>query len=270
MSIWSYNETAAQPEDVWQKPNCPFCQQRLELLRSESGATITARIFEQVAVCPACGWWRVEEGIFDEGDVPYAPFVSFALRGAAASLRELDLTDVRTPMEEVRAYLLAKYEARFQVHPRLMEETVASVFGSLGYSVRVTGRSGDDGIDVVLERTGEQIGVQVKRYRKSIEVEQIRSLAGALLLAGLTKGIFVTTSTFQRGALSTADRFVQRGYRIELLDGDGFYSALRLTQREMYSSREQFRAAHASLLQRRALPVVKHDPRMPNPRRQDL
>ncbi|MDF2116379.1 restriction endonuclease [Roseiarcaceae bacterium H3SJ34-1] len=116
------------------------------------------------------------------------------------------------------------------MHPRLFEETVASVFASVGFTTIVTAYSGDGGIDVVLEKNGEEIGVQVKRYKDRISVEQIRSLCGALVLRGLTQGIFVTTSSFQSGAEGTAAKFAKKGYKIDLMDSQRFYDVLRLAQ----------------------------------------
>jgi len=55
--------------------------------------------------------------------------------------------------------------------------TVASVFRDCGFHARVTSYSGDGGIEVILERGDETIGVQVKRYKSAIDAEQIRSLA---------------------------------------------------------------------------------------------
>ena len=92
--------------------------------------------------------------------------------------RNLNLSDLTLPIQEVRDFLTANFESRFTVHPRLFEETVASVFRDLGYEVIVTGYSTDDGIDVILERGGETIGVQVKRWKNSIKVGQIRELVG--------------------------------------------------------------------------------------------
>lgn len=86
----------------------------------------------------------------------------------------------------------------FEAHPKLFEDVVCSVFRDFGWNARVTACSGDDGIDVVLDGESDStVGVQVKRYKKEkkIEAEQIRSLAGALLVNGHTKGIFVTTSS---------------------------------------------------------------------------
>lgn len=90
----------------------------------------------------------------------------------------------------------------------------------------VTSYSNDGGIDAFLMKDDETIGVQVKRYGKQIEVEQIRALAGALVLKGLTKGIFVTTSTFRSGAKKAIGEYKYRGYKIELIDADRFLSML--------------------------------------------
>jgi restriction system protein len=147
-------------------------------------------------------------------------------------LQKLESLDSTVPLEEIRQYLMAKYDARFDVHPRRFEEVVGSVFKDHGFSVTVTAYSGDNGIDAFLERDGLRTGVQVKRYKGSISVDQIRELTGALVLAGVTKGIFVTTSEFQSGAESVATLSGIRGYPIELMDADKFYDALRIAQIE--------------------------------------
>lgn len=160
--------------------------------------------------------------------------------GAAASLKELDLTDISTPIDEVRDYLTARFESRKTMSPRLFEETVGSVFRDLGWEAQVTAYSGDGGIDVFLEKDEETVGVQVKRVRRGIEVGQIISLAGALLLKGLTKGIFVTTSSFQRGVPETVRILERKGYKIELVDAQKLFDALSLAQRKRYQSRRDF------------------------------
>lgn len=142
------------------------------------------------------------------------------------------------PIGDVRDYLAARYDARFQIHPKKFEDVVASVFRDLGYRSRVTAYSGDDGIDVILDDPqGELIGVQVKRYKDNIKVEQIRSLAGALKLNDLTKGIFVTTSSFQAGAERTTRKFRERGLPIQLIDAPRFLEALHIAQRKRYQTR---------------------------------
>jgi restriction system protein len=159
--------------------------------------------------------------------------------GSAGALRLLTSPNLDLPLDELRKYLAAQYESRFAVHPRLFEETVASVFRDLGYRTRVTGYSHDDGIDVVMDGPGDQIiGVQVKRWKNSVTVEQIRAFAGALILGGMTKGMFVTTSGFQSGVPGTAGRFAARGIPIELLNAQRFYDALRVAQINRYQAHQ--------------------------------
>jgi restriction system protein len=107
--------------------------------------------------------------------------------GAAGCLRQLDVSYGEAPIQEVRDFLIGRYNERFKVHPRTFEEVVASVFKDLGYDTMATNYSGDDGIDVFMTKGTEIVGVQVKRYKGAIGVEQIRELAGALLLNDLTK-----------------------------------------------------------------------------------
>jgi hypothetical protein len=114
----------------------------------------------------------------------------------------------------------------------------------VGYDVVVTGYSDDGGIDIILTTSGQEIGVQVKRYRSTIKVDKIRELAGALVLRGMTKGIFVTTSDFQRGGTGVVKQLASRGFAVQLLNADAFYEALRLSQRSIYANVEDFLAQH--------------------------
>ena len=173
---------------------CPFCRLPLSRLHKSDDLECPMQGFiptevwrertEELLLCEICGWWRFEER-FEEAFMR----IESVVRAAAASLREIDLSDISIPTQQVRDYLCARYEKRFDVNPRLFEQTVASVFRDLGYKAQVTGYRNDGGIDVILYKHNKQVGVQVKRYRARIEVEQIRSLAGALILSGITKGI---------------------------------------------------------------------------------
>jgi restriction system protein len=245
MAIWVYKGVSHEPYHVWSGDTCTFCRSRMKLLHEQADDISTIKTYgsydKRVFVCPVCGWWKADGSQTIDDFVHHAQFRS--VHGAAASLRELDLTDISTPIEEVRSYLAARFEDRCELNPKVFEKLVASVFGNLGYSAVVTGQTGDAGIDVILQNTHETIGVQVKRYKDSVEVEQIRSLAGALVLNDLTSGIFVTTSRFQSGAEPTAKKYAARGYKIELMDAKRVYDALSIAQREMYGSFEDFPVA---------------------------
>lgn len=183
--------------------------------------------FTTFGVCPICGWWTVIKDIcFATEDNLWSQFY-----GITGALVHLDANDISNPISETIKYLAAKYDQRFSIHPRIMEEVVASVFRGVGYEAEVTSFSRDGGIDVILRKDDKnRIGVQVKRTKRSIEVEQIRSLLGAMMLKGITQGIFVTTSKFQCGSKNLVLQAEKRGYYIDLIDSDRFLNTLKLSQ----------------------------------------
>ena len=86
---------------------------------------------------------------------------------------------------------------------------------------RALGKSGDDGIDGVIDQDPlgvDQIYVQAKRYAdgNNVGAGAIRDFFGALNLKKAHKGIFVTTSAFSPSAVQTA---MDLGMRIVLIDG---------------------------------------------------
>ena len=146
-------------------------------------------------------------------------------------LEDLALDDIDMPLDQVRRYLMRKFQARASMHPRLLELTVASVFGDLGYRAYATGYSNDGGVDVILQgASGVRIGVQVRRRKDAVEVEQIRAFLGALVLGGYTRGVYVSASRFSRGAREAARRSTHAIMPIELVDPDRFFDMLGYAQ----------------------------------------
>jgi len=253
MLIWNFAERAKLFNyESFASSVCIYCNTELEVLpeiykkidkndinifNSGSDESVT-----KIGVCKVCGWWKVHEVyVYWDQEDPHWEEIWRTERhhchnGAIGCLKELDTNKIEAPLEEVKQFLAAKYDSRFDMHPRLFEETVASVFKNLGYRARVTAYSNDNGIDVILDGPSKSlIGVQVKRYKNTIKAEQIRSLSGALLLGGYTKGIFVTTSHFQSGAYKTAKLSEVRGKPIELIDSKRFLEALHISQINRFS-----------------------------------
>jgi restriction system protein len=182
-----------------------------------------------VDYCPCCGWWRIIQHLYIVSTGKWQIWnMAF---GCAAALKELNLKDINIPLHEVRSYLTAKYDSRFHINPKVFEDVVGSVFKDIGYETHVVGRSGDGGIDVILEDMNNHvIGVQVKRSKNRIKVEQIRAFLGALVANNIPRGIFVTTSEFQPGCRKTIDGLSASTSKIELVNALQFYNALRLAQ----------------------------------------
>lgn len=110
--------------------------------------------------------------------------------------------------------------------PKFFEDVIVRLLLAMGYgygsgSGEVIGMAGDDGVDGVinLDRLGvDQVYIQAKRYgaQNSIGSGAIRDFYGALGMKDVTKGIFVTTSSFSPSAKQTAEKL---GARIVLVDG---------------------------------------------------
>ncbi|WP_082742298.1 MULTISPECIES: restriction endonuclease [unclassified Burkholderia] len=179
-------------------------------------------------ICPTCGWWVAME----QAVLPALQWQHWCLTlYSMAVIKDLELSCIDTPITQVRNYLMRRFESRGTLHPRLFEETVASVFRDHGYDTTLTTYSRDGGIDIILlENDGKKIGVQVKRLSRSIEVEQIRSFLGALMLGGYARGIFVSSTKFQQGAVDAARASTEQYIPIELVDSASFFDMLGIAQ----------------------------------------
>ena len=107
--------------------------------------------------------------------------------------------------------------------PDLFEQLTRRLLEKMGYGEgEVVGRSGDQGIDVIINQDPlglEKVYVQAKRWQNPVNEPEIRNFSGSLLAKGSTKGVFVTTSTFAPKARETA-RLISAGNQfIRLIDG---------------------------------------------------
>src|SRR6266446_952878 len=240
MSIWLQHdrENLPHPNTATSK-SCIYCGTMMHRLSDNEDTLSYERLpfaepIHGVRICPRCGWWNSSECYRDShGEVrendPFATGVFNFIVGAASVLRQLNLKNCSEPLIEVASYLVARYEERFDVNPRLWELTIGEVFRGAGYSVVVTAYQKDGGIDCILhDARGHMTGVQVKRTRNKISVSQIREFCGSLYFGDLHAGIFVTTSSFTKDAESATGALSIRGMPIELYDAEKLYSALSL------------------------------------------
>jgi len=112
--------------------------------------------------------------------------------------------------------------------PDFFERLIVNLLLSMGYggsaenAGRTLGRSGDDGVDGVIDQDAlglDRVYVQAKRYAigNSIGAGAIRDFFGSLDRHKAAKGLFVTTSAFSSSARETAE-FLSKW--IVLIDGD--------------------------------------------------
>lgn len=112
------------------------------------------------------------------------------------------------------------------VSPSFFERIVVDVLVKMGYGGSVVdageavGRSGDGGIDGVIkeDKLGlDIIYVQAKRWENTVHSPEIQKFAGALAGKKAKKGVFITTSSFSKGANEFARNLESK---IVLIDGD--------------------------------------------------
>ncbi|ESZ24343.1 restriction endonuclease [Mesorhizobium sp. L2C067A000] len=180
---------------------------------------------EEVTVwrCPYCGWWAAKSPYLNTGG-------HIMMEVGYGALRTFDPVDLAAPIEASRAHLMLRPEDALKLHPKRLEDIVGSIFGDFGYRPRVTAYRADGGIDVYLDSDQGLVGIQVKRTKNPIEIEQVNSLTGALLVNDCTSGVFVTTSRFRRGAMHVAGKALVRGLPIELYDGRRLLEVLEVAQ----------------------------------------
>jgi len=155
---------------------------------------------------------------------PTAPTVSGEL---------VNVHDEETPQEriatayrELRAALIAELlDSISDQDSDFFEHLVLDVLQAIGYggsredAADRLGQSGDEGVDGVIreDRLGlDQIYVQAKKWSDSVGRPEIQKFFGALHGQRATKGVFITTSSFTRGARDYANDVTPR---VILVDG---------------------------------------------------
>jgi restriction system protein len=112
--------------------------------------------------------------------------------------------------------------------PDFFERLIVNLLLAMGYggsaadAGRALGRSGDDGVDGVIDQDAlglDRVYIQAKRYAagNSVGPGAIRDFFGSLDRHKAAKGLFVTTSGFTSSARETADHLSKR---IVLIDGE--------------------------------------------------
>ena len=115
--------------------------------------------------------------------------------------------------------------------PDGFERLVLALLNKLGYGEgKVVGRSGDEGIDVIINQDAlglEKVYVQAKRWENNpIRGPHIQQFAGSLTQKGAVKGVFVTTSTFTKAARESAEQISQGHQTVLLIDGQQLASMM--------------------------------------------
>lgn len=120
--------------------------------------------------------------------------------------------------KDTKSDLLDKFK---NIDPYFFEKVILILLNKMGYGDFVeTKKSGDGGIDGIInqDKLGlEKIFIQAKRYSENkVREKEIRNFIGAMS-GDTTKGVFVTTSSFDKSAILKAQ---EAHHKIILIDGN--------------------------------------------------
>lgn len=76
------------------------------------------------------------------------------------------------------------------------EREVARIFENHGYMAWVTKKSGDGGVDIILQKDNKKIAVQCKHHKSKVGPNDVRALQGVVYNGDYTSGIFVSLNGF--------------------------------------------------------------------------
>jgi restriction system protein len=142
-----------------------------------------------------------------------------------ATPHEIIAREVASLQADLRGRLL---QTIVEQTPEFFERLVLDVLTAIGYggsredAAEHLGQSGDEGIDGRINQDAlglDQVLVQAKRYRpdRVVDRKEVQAFIGSLSGQGVTKGVFITTSSFA----SSAQEFVARGSTTKVILVDG-------------------------------------------------
>ena len=166
----------------------------------------------------------------ERGRVPGAE-IAVALGDALTVTQQAETPDelVRSTVKQIETALKKELLRRTLVAPpAFFEGLIVALLLAMGYggsreeAGKIVGRSGDGGIDGVIDQDAlglDRVYVQAKRYvaENAVSEPEIRAFSGSLGAAKANKGVFVTTSYFTQPALNFAER---HPFKIVLIDGE--------------------------------------------------
>ena len=166
----------------------------------------------------------------------YEGFREFKSRGSKNTQKEQepssskDQSEEHTPSEilestfsQIQESLATELLERvLNQSPGFFERLVVELMEKMGYGAgKITGRSGDEGIDGIIDEDKlglDVIHIQAKRWASDHKVSRpdLQQFVGALAGQNGNKGVFITTSSFSKEAMN----FNPSGVKIVKIDGE--------------------------------------------------
>ena len=94
------------------------------------------------------------------------------------------------------------------------EHHVAELYRRLGYDVKITRGSGDQGVDVIAQSSSQKLGIQCKQWSGTVGNDAVQQALSGRVFYNCSNAAVVCTSTFTRSARELAERA-----NVQLIDG---------------------------------------------------
>lgn len=237
--IWEYRaQTTFAPllRDVFTRSTCPCCVAVQLLAPSDAASQSDGRRYTEhleVLTCQSCGWWFACRNVYDSSCGSNPDSAVHVVDAAGAALETyaelLDRATLLLLRDEVEQHIKGRGSSSAWA---AFEDATGAILKSFGYRTRVTNRAKDGGIDAILDHpSAGTVFVQVKHSKNKVNVRVLRELVGTMVLHGSKTGLLVTSSTFTEDTHVLKRAYDPRGLAIELVDGERFLSALKLSTR---------------------------------------
>ena len=105
------------------------------------------------------------------------------------------------------------------------EEYLTTLFQVLGYHAENTKISRDQGVDVIVSKSGKKYGIQAKYYSQPVGNFAVQEIIAGREYFKLSKGIVITNATYTASAKDLAEKT-----QIRLIDGDELQQIIRLAK----------------------------------------
>lgn len=111
------------------------------------------------------------------------------------------------------------------------EEKLLNLYSRLGYSVQHTGKTGDFGVDLILEKNGKRIAVQAKCWNETVKERAIQEVVGSKAVHNCSEAWVVTNNEFTPKA-----RILAKANGVKLVNRENLIKDL-LAQQQMNTTK---------------------------------
>ncbi|MBN2350662.1 MAG: restriction endonuclease [Bacteroidales bacterium] len=226
---------------------CPYCNYKLAYGVDDSYDTYNDYHITSL-LCFRCGWWDYKHSTYlDDGRTPggWSKYVNSILHDSAIN-EKVEFATLQLVNE-----LFLNHNKIYKLSPDKFENLIEYFYKNYFLcSTELTAKTRDGGIDIIgIDSEYQKFAIEVKRYKNKITVQLIRQFLGALIQHDITKGIFVTSSTYTRDSKNLVNKINNKGYfSLELKDISNVIDWLKINFNKYFNYEEIKRKIEKNVL----------------------